>query len=187
MTRHVELRRTPLADLLVVQRFPHRDERGTLDRLFDLSGFEELGIDLSVAQVNHASTTRRGAIRGMHVQKPPAADAKLITCLQGKVFDVVVDVRSGSETFLKWFGFILDEKEPVSLLVPEGFAHGFQALVDDCELLYVHGGRYLASAEAGLRHDDPAIGIEWPEPLTEVSERDASHPLVSQDWSGIGW
>lgn len=187
MTRPIEVTTTPLAGLLVVRRSPHRDERGSLDRIFDRTGHGVRGIDLVVAQVNHTVTPHQGTVRGMHLQGPQAADVKLINCLRGRVFDVAVDLRAGSDTYLDWFGLVLDAEESISLLVPEGVAHGHQALVDDCELLYIHGGPYETSAELGVRHDDPTIGIDWPLSPIRVSDRDRAHPLVDPDGPGLGW
>ena len=186
MARVVRILTTPIDGLTVVERRPHEDERGTLDRLFDSDLIDRLLPDFRVKQVNHTMTRWRGTVRGMHYQLPPYSDEKIVTCLRGRVFDVAVDVRRGSPTFLRWHGEVLQPGERRSLLLPAGLAHGFQALADNSELIYVHGAGYRPGAEAGLRPDDPAVGIDWPEPLRLMSERDATHPPVADCWEGVG-
>lgn len=176
---------TPINGLLVLERTRHQDDRGSLDRIFDLEAAGDYLHEPVVAQVNHSVTSQRGTVRGMHYQCPPHPEFKIVTCLKGKVFDVAVDVRKGSPTFLQWHGEVLTHGGGRSIVLPPGLAHGFQALDDNCELIYIHGGPYRPEAEAGLRPDDPAIGIGWPEPVAMVSDRDSMHPLVSENWSGV--
>ena len=179
------IRMTPIDGLLVLERTQHKDDRGSLDRLFDLEAAGDYLHEPVVAQVNHSVTSQSGTVRGMHFQRPPHLEFKIITCLKGRVFDVAVDVRMGSPTFLQWHGEVLAHGDGRSLALTPGLAHGFQALDDDCELIYVHGGPYRPEAEAGLRPDDPAVGIIWPEPVVMVSDRDSMHPLVGENWSGV--
>lgn len=186
MARMERIRTTEIDGLAVVERRPYEDGRGTLDRLFEVELTERLLPGFRVAQVNHTVTRHSGTVRGMHYQLPPYADEKIVTCLRGRVFDVAVDVRRGSATFLQWHGEVLEPAKPRSLLLPAGFAHGFQALADDSEVLYVHGASYRPGAEAGLRPDDPALGINWPTPPILVSERDSDHPLIVDGWDGVG-
>ena len=176
---------TPLDGLLVLERTRHQDNRGSLDRVFDLEAAKDYLHEPVVAQVNHSVTSKCGTVRGLHYQRPPYPDFKIITCLKGKVFDVAVDVRKGSPTFLQWHAEVLAHGDGRSLVLPPGFAHGFQALDDNCELIYVHGGPYRPEAEAGLRPDDPVVGIDWPKPVVMVSDRDSMHPLVAENWSGV--
>ena len=140
---------------------------------------------LSFAQVNLSVTRNRGTVRGMHFQHAPAADAKSIRCLRGRVFDVAVDLRPGSPTFLQWHGIELHEGSPRELFIPEGFAHGFQSLEDNAQLLYFHTAAWEPAHEGGVRHDDPAVGIEWPLAPVNVSGRDLQHPLIDAAFKGI--
>ena len=136
-------------------------------------------------QVNHTLTAKRGTVRGLHFQCPPYAETKLVNCLRGEVFDVAVDLRQGSPTFLQWHAEILTANNHKTLLIPEGFAHGFQTLTEDCELLYFHTAAYQPSAEGGLNAQDPRLDIDWPTTVTELSARDAAYPLVTQEVIGM--
>lgn len=177
---------TGMDGLRVLHRRPFTDGRGSLDRLFDVDAVQAEVPGFSVSQVNHTVTRGRGTVRGMHFQYPPAGDVKLVTCLQGRVVDVVVDVRHGSATFLEHVAVELDAGESVSLLIPEGCAHGFQALADHCEMLYVHGGRYVPESEGGLSPLDARLAIEWPLEVVNLSDRDRSHLPVTDEWAGVG-
>jgi dTDP-4-dehydrorhamnose 3,5-epimerase len=176
---------TPLDGLVVIERQRLQDERGFLSRLFCADELRPSGFDQPVAQINHTLTRRRGAVRGMHFQHPPHGEVKLVSCLRGKIFDVAVDVRAGSPTFLQWQGEILCADNARSLLIPRGFAHGFQALEEDCELLYLHSAPYVPDAEGALNFGDPKLAIRWPLPVTDVSERDQTHPFIAPDYAGI--
>ncbi len=176
---------TPLPGLFVVQRKVVEDQRGFLSRFYCADEFREIGLNKPIAQINHTLTRREGAVRGMHFQYPPHAEAKVVSCLQGEIFDVAVDLRSNSSTFLYWHGVVLSAKNRQSLLIPEGFAHGFQALTEDCELIYLHTADYHTEAEGALNIADPRLGIAWPLAITELSERDCSHKLIEQDFKGI--
>jgi dTDP-4-dehydrorhamnose 3,5-epimerase len=121
----------------------------------------------------------------MHFQSPPHAEMKLVTCLRGEVFDVAVDLRQGSPTLLRWHAEVLCPDNHWTLLIPEGFAHGFQALSDDCELLYFHTARYEPAAEAGLHAEDPLLAIRWPKPVTGLSPRDAAHARLGREFGGL--
>ena len=131
------------------------------------------------AQVNHSVTSRSGTVRGMHYQLPPHAETKLVTCIRGEIYDVAVDLRPHSPTYLRWHAETLSAANGRALLIPEGFAHGFQTLTDDCEIIYCHSAPYVPAAEAAVRFDDPALSISWPIPVTIVSDRDRSHPLLA--------
>ena len=185
LTRSTSTRETSLSGLVIIQRHPHEDDRGVFDNLFDEDLVESLSSGFRVAQVNRSVTRLRGTLRGMHYQVSPHVDTKIVTCVQGRVFDVVVDIRRGSPTFLRWHGQILEHGDFMSLVIPAGFAHGFQALVDDSELIYLHGSAYYPEAEAGLSPLDPVLDITWPEPPILVSERDAAHELLADDWNGV--
>lgn len=185
LTRSTSTREASLGGLVIIQRHPHEDDRGFFDNLFDDELIESLSPGFRVAQVNRSVTRLRGTLRGMHYQVAPHADTKIVTCVQGRVFDVVVDIRRGSPTFLKWHGRILEYGDCTSLLIPAGFAHGFQALANHSELIYLHGSAYHPDTEAGLSPLDPVLDIAWPEPPILISERDAAQELLADDWDGV--
>lgn len=162
----------------LVRRTPHVDERGAFARIFCKEALVAIGWPGTVAQINHSRTTAAGTLRGLHFQRPPQAEAKLVVCIRGAVYDVAVDIRENSPTRFAHVGVELSADAATALYVPEGFAHGFQALSDDVELIYVHSAAYASDHEAGLRHDDPALAICWPLPVAGVSARDASHALI---------
>jgi dTDP-4-dehydrorhamnose 3,5-epimerase len=174
-----------LQGLTVVERQAFADHRGFLSRVFCAEEFAEIGFTLPIAQINHTLTRQSGALRGLHFQHPPHAEDKFVSCLRGQVLDVAVDLRAGSATFLKWHGEILSEGNRRSLLIPQGFAHGFQTLTEDCELLYLHSRAYAQGAEGGLNAADPALAIAWPLPITDISDRDRNHPLLTPEFTGI--
>lgn len=176
---------TPIAGLKLVEIRQIADDRGSLARLFCRDELAAFGWSKPVAQVNHTVTLLRGTVRGMHFQYPPHAEMKLVSCLRGEVFDVAVDIREGSRTFLKWYGIRLSAENRRALLIPEGFAHGFQALADNAELLYCHSAPYRRDAEGGLNPRDPGIGIQWMESITVMSEKDASHPFTNHTFPGV--
>lgn len=176
---------TPLAGLKVVQRKPIEDARGFLSRFYCAEEFKSFGFNKPISQINHTLTRQKGAVRGLHYQQQPYAEIKLVSCLKGEIFDVAVDLRKNSSTFLQWHGEVLSEKNQRSLLIPEGFAHGFQTLSEDCELIYLHTAPYVKEAEAALNVTDPGICITWPLDITELSERDCSHPMIKNDFEGI--
>jgi len=169
-----DIERTPLEGLTILRRKRMGDERGWLERLFCLEELTQAGWTWPVAQLNRTLTAKKGTVRGMHFQHPPHEEAKLVACLRGEVFDVAVDLRRGSATYGRWHGERLSNGNASSLLIPPGFAHGFQTLTDDVEMFYVHSAIYAPQAEAGVRADDPALGIDWPLEIGERSERDKS-------------
>jgi len=176
---------TPLPGLQLIETVPVGDARGRFERLFCAQEWQALRPGLQFEQVNLSTTSKRGTVRGMHYQRAPAAEAKLIRCVRGRVFDVAVDLRAGSPTFLQWHGVELAEDEPREIFIPEGFAHGFQALSDDVQLLYFHTMAWTPSCEGAVRFDDPRLAIDWPLPPMHVSHRDASHPMLSADFAGL--
>lgn len=176
---------TQLKGLTVVHRKPIADERGFFARFYCAEEFKGACLNRPIAQINHTLTKCAGAVRGLHFQWPPHAEAKVVSCLRGEIFDVAVDIRRGSPTFLKWHGEILSAENQKSLLIPEGFAHGFQSLTEDCELLYLHTAAYSADAEGALHHSDPRIGIPWPLSVTELSARDREHPFIDESFFGV--
>ncbi|MBB2495881.1 dTDP-4-dehydrorhamnose 3,5-epimerase family protein [Aquipseudomonas ullengensis] len=181
----LSLHKLPLAGLFLLQQKVHQDERGRFARLFCEGSLEAFGQPLHIRQINQSLTRERGTVRGLHFQYPPHAESKLITCLRGAVWDVAVDVRHGSPTFLHWHAERLDSGDGRSLLLPPGFAHGFQALSDDAELLYLHSADYTPGHEGGLSVTDPHLAIDWPLPLKNLSARDAGHPLLDESFQGV--
>ncbi|WP_442597272.1 dTDP-4-dehydrorhamnose 3,5-epimerase family protein [Parapusillimonas sp. JC17] len=175
----------PVPGLKRVIRTRLGDERGYLTRLYCADELDAAGWHKPIAQINHTHTALKGTVRGMHYQRPPHAETKLVSCLQGRVWDVAIDLRQGSPTFLQWHAEELSADNLHALLIPAGFAHGFQALTDNVTLLYCHDESYTPEAEAGLNPKDPALSIRWPKPITVMSERDAHHPLISEDFAGI--
>ena len=187
-TPWLTLRATPLAGLNVIERSVREDTRGFFGRVFCAEEFAALGLHehaTRIAQINHSHTRRRGSVRGMHFQRPPHAEAKVVSCLRGEVFDVAVDLRRGSPTFLQWHGEVLSAANHRSLAVPCGFAHGFQALTDECELVYLHSHRYVPSADGGVSPGDAALAIAWPLPVAELSARDAGHAPITSSFNGL--
>jgi dTDP-4-dehydrorhamnose 3,5-epimerase len=150
MSGHFEVVSTPLAGLAVILRKPMRDERGFFERLFCQEELQTAGLTKPIVQINRSLTRKKGTVRGMHFQYPPHSEVKIVSCLKGEIFDVAVDIRSGSATCLRWHGELLSAENNRSMLIPEGFAHGFQTLSDDCELLYLHTAAY-APVKADLR------------------------------------
>ncbi|MEQ8379076.1 dTDP-4-dehydrorhamnose 3,5-epimerase family protein [Parvibaculum sp.] len=184
MSGRFDIEGTPLEGLSVVRRRRMGDERGWLERLFCSDELEAAGWIWPVAQLNRTLTAKRGTVRGMHLQHPPHEEAKLVTCLRGEVFDVAVDLRAGSPSYGHWFGERLSNDNASSLLIPPGFAHGFQTLTDDVEMLYVHSAAYAPEAEGGVRADDPALRIDWPLEIVGRSERDANFPNLKSFQEG---
>lgn len=176
---------TPLQGLFGAERMRLQDARGFLARLYCQEEFAAAGCALSIAQINHTLTRNQGALRGMHFQRPPHAEIKLVSCVRGEVFDVAVDLRAGSPTFLQWHAQILSPENGMALFIPQGFAHGFQAMREDCELVYLHSTSYHPESEGALNALDPKLAIEWPLPVGEMSERDRGHAFLTTDFSGI--
>ncbi len=185
MTQHLLLEPTQLPGLRVVRRQPFSDARGSFARLFCLDALQAAGWPHSVAQVNHSHSKRAGTVRGLHFQRPPHHEWKLVSCLHGAVWDVAVDVRRGSPTYAQWHAQVLTPENGAALLLPPGFAHGFQCLSDDTELLYVHSQAHCAQADAGLHPMDPELALPWPQPVTEWSERDRQLPTLAQGFEGV--
>ena len=176
---------TPLAGLTLVQRTAMEDHRGFLSRFYCSEEFREVGLNKPIAQINHTLTRNKGAVRGLHFQLPPHAETKIVSCLKGEIWDVAVDLRRNSPTFLHSHGEKLSAENRKSLLIPEGYAHGFQALTRDCELIYLHTAAYHTQAEGALNVSDPRLDIAWPLPIADLSERDRTHPFIGTDFPGI--
>lgn len=176
---------TSLAGAYVIDLEPRSDSRGWFARTYCAQEFAAIGHTSPWLQINHSHTNSRGTIRGMHFQQPPYGEIKLIRCISGAVLDVIVDIRRGSATFLQWYAVELTAGNHRMIYIPEGFAHGFQALTDHAELIYHHSALYTPGAEGGLKYDDPLLNINWPLPVTVISDRDMAHPLLDQQFKGI--
>lgn len=176
---------TPLAGAYQINLSIRGDNRGWFVRTYDKLVFAEIGHTADWVQMNHSLTRQRGALRGMHFQHPPVAEIKLVRCITGRVFDVIIDLRAGSPTFLRWFGLELSAENQEMLYVPKGFAHGFQTLTTDCQLVYCHSEYYAPDQEGAVRYDDPRVGITWPLPVADVSGRDAAHSYLDDRFAGL--
>jgi dTDP-4-dehydrorhamnose 3,5-epimerase len=174
-----------LPGLKLIERQRLGDSRGFLSRLFCAEEFATTGWHKPIAQINHSHTIQCGTVRGIHYQHPPHTEMKLVTCIQGEVWDVAVDLRAGSPTFLHSHAEILSADNNRAMLIPEGFAHGFQTLTDDVELLYCHSAALSPEAEGALNAQDPRLAIAWPLTITELSHRDANHPLIDTKFEGV--
>jgi dTDP-4-dehydrorhamnose 3,5-epimerase len=185
LSARFEIIETPLAGLGVLQRKPLGDARGFFERVFCADELQPLLQGHTLAQINRTHTTTHGTVRGMHFQHPPHAEVKFVSCLRGVVFDVAVDLRRGSPTFLQWYGRELSADNRLTMAIPEGFAHGLQTLADDCELLYLHTAAFCADAEGGVHPLDPRLAIRWPAPITELSARDRGHAMLAPQFDGL--
>ena len=176
---------TALRNVMVVDTTPVADARGAFSRLFCERELAVVIGDRRIVQVNHSRTFAKGAIRGMHYQYPPYAEMKLVRCIRGRVWDVAVDIRHGSPTFLRWHSEELTPDNGRMLVVPEGCAHGFQVLEEGSEMLYLHTEFYTPQAEGGLAYNDPRLGIAWPLAATDLSASDRNRPLIPHDFTGF--
>jgi|SRR5450432_668187 dTDP-4-dehydrorhamnose 3,5-epimerase len=175
----------PLKGSYTIDLTPFSDSRGWFARTYCKNEFQQIGHTKEWVQINHSFSTNAGALRGMHYQLPPFKEIKLVRCIAGSIFDVIIDLRKGSDTFLKWFGTELSAKNKKMMYIPEGFAHGFQTLTDDVELIYHHTEFYTPGAEAGIKYNDKKIAIHWPLQVREISERDEQHPALTDEFTGI--
>ena len=161
------------------------DSRGFFFRYFCEKEYSSHGLETRWVQMNTSLTRQPGSLRGLHFQRPPKAEAKVVRCLSGAIWDVLVDLRMGSPSFGKWVGFELNDDNRTMLYIPKGFAHGFQTLTDDCEMLYFHTATYQAGAEGGLNALDFRLAIKWPLGVTILSDRDRSHPMLTNEFEGF--
>ena len=173
---------TDVKDAFVTDLEMIEDERGFFARAWCAREFSDHGLENRIAQCNTSSNKRRGTIRGMHLQKPPHEQVKMIRCIRGALYDVIIDLRADLPIYKRWFGVELTQENRKMLYVPSGFAHGFQTMSDDTEAFYMVSEFYTPGAEAGARWDDPTFSIEWPlGSPTEISEKDASWPDFSPE------
>jgi len=171
--------------LRLIKRKKIEDERGYLSKIFSEEDLISSGWKGKIVQINHTLTLKKGTIRGFHYQNFPYKEIKLVSCVKGKIIDIAVDLRKESPTFLQWHAETLSESNLSTLLIPEGFAHGFQTLEESCELIYLHSENYHPSHEGGVKYNDPKLDITWPLDPVGISERDLSFPLLSDNFKGI--
>jgi dTDP-4-dehydrorhamnose 3,5-epimerase len=169
-------RPTQLAGVRLIDLEPARDERGFFARTFCIEEFAGQGLETRFVQHSLSSTARAGSVRGMHIQRPPNQEVKLLHCVKGAIHDVLVDLRPDSPTYLRWEGYELTAENRRQLYVPAGLAHGFQTLAPDTEVAYLISAFHAPAAAAGIRHDDPAFAMRWPLPVADVSAKDRSWP-----------
>jgi len=181
----MEFIETPLKGLYIIHHKIMYDERGVFARTFCKEEFSSINFNKEFIQFNHSYNLKKGTFRGMHYQNSPFSETKLIRCIQGSVYDIAVDIRKGSATFMQYYSIELSERNMYSILIPEGFAHGFQTLEDYSSLIYHHSEPYNTEADAGIRYDDLSIGIKLPLDISNISQKDKSYPLLSKDFKGI--
>lgn len=174
----------PLKGAYLIEPNSSEDPRGSFSRVFCKEELSDI-FDGNIAQINHSVTHQKGSIRGLHFQYPPNAEIKMVKCIQGSVFDVIVDLREGSPTFLHSYSVILSSANMRTIYIPKGFAHGFQTLEEDTQILYMHSEVYTPENEGALNVFDPRLGIAWPLPLGDLSQRDTHHPMINKDFQGI--
>lgn len=176
---------TKIEDIYIIEPEPFIDHRGKFYRVYCEKEFNQINNTKPIVNINASTTKIKGSIRGMHFQYPPSAEIKIVKCIKGSIFDVAVDLRKGSPTYLDWVGKELSEKNMQVLYIPEGFAHGFQSLEDDVEIIYFVSEFYNSNKEGGIRYDDPKIGIDWPLEVTDISEKDKNQPLIDEKFKMI--
>ena len=184
MTRFT-IETTPIDGLKFARINKVVDKRGFFERLYCVHELSQVVGEKSIVQINRSLTLNKGSLRGMHFQMKPKQELKIISCMRGCVFDVAVDLRKGSPTFLKWHAQILDAGNSTSFIIPEGFAHGFQTLTNDCEMLYFHTCEYAPEFEQSINPFDPLINITWPEKIIDISDKDLAQPMLNGDYEGI--
>lgn len=181
----IKLTETPLKGAFLLKPNKYEDHRGSFSRVFCRNEFSEIFSNNEIVQINHSITVKKGSVRGLHFQYPPNAEIKIIKCIKGKVFDVIVDVRENSPTFLSWYGVILSCQNMKSIYIPKGFAHGFQTMESNTELLYLHSEVYEQANEGGLNPNDPSLNIKWPMDISNISEKDQKSKLIEKNFKGI--
>ena len=181
----MKIKSTAIEGVAVVEMTPITDNRGTFTRLFCARELDEIIGMRCIVQINRSQTKSVGAVRGMHYQRPPHSEMKFVTCLNGRVWDVALDLRAGSKTFLQWHAEELAPANSRMLVIPEGCAHGFQVLEQNSELLYLHTAFFNSGSEGGVQPTDPLVRVEWPLPIADLSARDRSHPLLTSGFTGL--
>ncbi len=177
--------KTTLQDARLVEFERKGDDRGFFARVYCEREFGAEGLAKRFVQINHSMNLRKGTLRGMHYQLAPSADAKVVRCLKGALWDCIADLRPDSPSFGKWFGAELNDENGLMMYVPQGFAHAFLTLTDNTELLYLVSNFYDPSAERGMRFDDPWLGVEWPFEPTVISDKDRKWPNYDREFHGV--
>jgi len=181
----MNIQKTTIEGVFVVEQKYGQDNRGFFGRLFCQQALSDIIGRREIIQINHSCTHEKGSVRGLHYQHQPVAEMKLIRCIKGKIFDVAVDLRQDSATFLNWYGHELSADNHKMMVVPEGCAHGFQVLEENSEMIYLHTAPYRPESEAGVSVNDPKLAINWPLPVEGLSERDKSFAFIGSDFSGV--
>ncbi|MBE7411769.1 MAG: dTDP-4-dehydrorhamnose 3,5-epimerase [Leptospiraceae bacterium] len=176
---------TPINGLYIIERNIVSDDRGYFFRIFAKEELLKIGHTKPIVHINFSHANNRYTTKGLHFQYPPYSEIKIVTCVKGEVFDFVVDLRKNSPHFLKWFGITLSEKNKKSIYIPEGFAHGFQSISEDSELIYLHTESYRKESEGGINIFDPKIGIQLPSPPVNLSDRDKNFSFLNNDFEGV--
>ncbi len=181
----MQFTRTAIDSVFLIDAEPHTDSRGSFTRIFCQKDNAAHGVDMPIVQVNRSMNHFAGTVRGLHYQTEPYCETKWVSCIRGSVFDVTLDIRRGSPTFLQWIGIELSEKNMRMVHIPKGCAHGFQTLEPDTEILYFHSEFYSPENSRGIRYDDQRLKIKFPLDVTTVSRRDANFPFLRPDFSGV--
>ncbi len=182
----MNIKSTKINGMYIVDTLYRRDTRGFFARMFCQEALASVLEHRKILQINHSGTRNKGTVRGFHYQQPPHAEMKLIRCIEGRIWDVVVDLRTYSPTFMQWYGQEISEDNAKMIVIPEGCAHGFQALEDNCELLYLHTAFYTPNAELGVHVQDRMLAVDWPLPVIGLSERDKNLSQIDANFSGVG-
>ncbi len=181
----MKFKKTRIKGIYIIDRKNRKDKRGFFNKMFCQKTFKRYLKNKNIFQINRSFTKKKGTVRGLHFQNPPYAETKIISCIKGKVWDVAVDIRRGSPTFLKYYSIILSEEKNQSFFIPEGFAHGFQTLTDNCEMLYFHTSDYNLISEGSISATDKVLNIKWPKKITFQSKRDYNNPNLDANFLGI--
>jgi dTDP-4-dehydrorhamnose 3,5-epimerase len=181
----MKISQTAIQGVRIIESTALKDERGAFSRLFCAQELATVLGSRNIVQINQSLTCKVGAIRGLHYQKGPHAEMKFVRCLKGRVFDVVVDLRQDSPTFLQWVALELSPEKRNTFVIPEGCAHGFQVLEANSELLYLHTAYYTPDSEGAVHFSDPKLDVQWPLPSSDLSERDQNHPFLSEQFTGL--
>lgn len=181
----MKFNKTEINDIYVIEPEPFIDHRGKFYRVYCENELKQIGHRKKIVNINASITKEKGSIRGMHFQYPPKTEIKIVKCISGSIFDVAIDLRENSLTYLKWFGEILSDENMKMMYVPEGFAHGFQSLQDNVEIIYFVTEFYSPESEGGVRYNDPTVGVKWPIEITDISEKDKKQPLIDENFKTI--
>ncbi|RLA80838.1 MAG: dTDP-4-dehydrorhamnose 3,5-epimerase [Epsilonproteobacteria bacterium] len=185
MGNKLNIVKTSIEDVFILEPNSHVDSRGSFSRIFCQDELKEVLKENSIKQVNHSVTYKKGSVRGMHFQYAPDCEIKLLKCIRGSIVDFIVDIRENSSTFLQTFQIELSAKNQKILYIPKGFAHGFQTLEDNTELIYFHTSFYTPDNESALNVKDPLLNIKLPLAITDISQRDREHSLLEMNFKGI--